>query len=60
VAPDSRSVYVLNVGTNSVATNVEQYTADPTTGTLSLKTPATVLAGLNPIWIALSPDGRSA
>jgi 6-phosphogluconolactonase (cycloisomerase 2 family) len=39
---------------------VSQYDIDPLTGELSLKTPATVAAGVNPVGIAVTRDGKNA
>jgi DNA-binding beta-propeller fold protein YncE len=62
VSPDSRSVYVANVGSlapsGSGTGAVSQYDVGPG-GALSPKSPATVPAGERPIGVAVSPDGRS-
>ena len=54
----SGSVYVTNFDSNFVPSTVSQY-ATGAGGELSPLTPATVGAGINPIGIAVSPDGKS-
>jgi DNA-binding beta-propeller fold protein YncE len=58
VSPDGKSVYVTEeqIGGGGVL----QYTVDPLSGLLSLKTPLSVAAGNEPEGIAVSPDGTSA
>ena len=56
VTPDGKSAYVAN----SNRSTVSQYDVDPQSGTLSLKTPATVAAGSEPVSVAVTPDGKSA
>jgi len=55
ISPDGRSVYVTNLNGRSVS----QYSADPDTGALTPKTPATVSTPPLPSGLAVSPDGRS-
>jgi DNA-binding beta-propeller fold protein YncE len=63
VSPNGKSVYVVNVGffysipSRSTA-SVSQYDVGPG-GKLSPKSPATVAAGIHPVAVAVSPDGRS-
>ena len=54
VSPDGGSVYVTNVGDDSVS----QYDVGAG-GALSPKSPATVAAGDGPYGVAVSPDGGS-
>ena len=55
VTPDGESAYVANAdGT------VSQYDIDPSSGALSPETPATVPAGISPLSVAVSSDGKSA
>jgi YVTN family beta-propeller protein len=61
LSPDGTSAYVTNDNPFPAAATVSQYTINPTTGTLSPKTPATIgTEGSAPDGIAVSPDGRSA
>ena len=53
MSPDGKSAYV----TNDTADTVSQLTINQTTGALSLKTPATVVAGGDPWGIAVAPVG---
>jgi DNA-binding beta-propeller fold protein YncE len=61
VSPDGKSLYMANSGDplRQDPGSVTQYDIDATTGTLSPKRPGTVLAGNNPGWVAVSPDGQS-
>ena len=54
LSPDGTSAYVTNDNPFPAAATVSQYTINPTTGTLSRKTPATVTTGLFPDGIAVS------
>src|SRR6185295_13642097 len=56
VTADGKSAYVTNVNSDTVS----QYTIDPSTGTLSPKTPATVATGDGPVGVAATPDSTSA
>jgi DNA-binding beta-propeller fold protein YncE len=60
VTPDGKSAYVPNANLPSPNGNVSQYSIDPLTGALSPKTPPTVPAGLEPVQVAVTPDGKSA
>ncbi len=63
VAPDGKSAYVTSANPSDPfgAGTVSQYNINPLTGKLSLKTPATVVAGPgNPFSIAVTPDGKNA
>jgi uncharacterized repeat protein (TIGR01451 family) len=61
VSPQGNSLYVVDVGSVSQAVNeVSQYSISPATGKLTPKSPATVQTGGGPIWIAVTPDGKSA
>jgi DNA-binding beta-propeller fold protein YncE len=55
ISPDGRSVYVTNLAGRSVS----QYDADPRTGALTPKAPATVPTPPLPSGLAVAPDGRS-
>jgi DNA-binding beta-propeller fold protein YncE len=64
VTPDGGSAYVPNLDphdfSNGIETgNVSQYTIDPVTGSLSPKTPATVLTVTRPMGIAIGPLPRA-
>ena len=56
VSPDGKNAYVANFLDNTVS----QYSVDPTTGTLSAKTPATGPTGNGPLVVAVSPNGGTA
>jgi DNA-binding beta-propeller fold protein YncE len=61
VTPDGRSAYVANRRTVQGGTGtVSQFDVDPSTGTLSPKSPAKVVAGASPHGVAVTPDGQSA
>ncbi len=60
-SPQGTSVYVVDSSaTGRPARGVSQYTVNPITGRLTPKSPATVVTGGQPNWIAVSPDGTSA
>jgi DNA-binding beta-propeller fold protein YncE len=60
VSPDGNSVYVTNsvFASNEVLASISQYDVAPG-GTLSAKTPGSVVTPSNPMGIVVSPDGRS-
>lgn len=59
ISPDGGSLYVTNNGDVAAGGgSVSQYDVAPE-GTLSLKQPAAVLAGRNPVGVGVSPDGGS-
>jgi DNA-binding beta-propeller fold protein YncE len=62
VAPDGKSAYVTTGDPSDGfrAGTVTQYDIDPLSGELSLKTPPTVPAGVNPFGIAVTRDGKNA
>jgi len=56
IDPQADSVYVADVN----ASEVSQYTINPTTGQLTPKTPATIAAGRGSVEVAVTPNGQSA
>jgi len=54
VTPSGTYAYATNLGTNSIAGSISQYTINSTTGALSANTPSTVTASV------LSPSGATA
>ncbi len=60
VTPDGRGVYVVKLDNQTPNNTIAQYNVDPLDGSLSPKTPPTVLTGPTVSSIAVSPDGRSA
>jgi DNA-binding beta-propeller fold protein YncE len=59
VSPDGKNAYVTTFEPSSAA-GVLQYDIDPLTGALSPKTPPGVAAGVTPVGVVVTPDGRSA
>jgi 6-phosphogluconolactonase (cycloisomerase 2 family) len=60
ISPDGKSAYVANTGdTEGSEAAVSQYARNPSTGTLTALSPATVQAGYNPRFVTVSGDGRS-
>ncbi len=55
LTPDGRSLYA-----GASDNNVYQFDVDPATGTLTPKTPASVVSAGSPYGIAVTPDGHSA
>jgi 6-phosphogluconolactonase len=68
ITPDGKSAYVTTEGNDlaNIASTVEQYDIDPTTGDLTHKNPHTVspdnrpAGNAHPWGVAVTPDGRTA
>jgi 6-phosphogluconolactonase len=61
VSPDGASVYVANAGGGLGSTfTLSQFSVNRSTGTLSPKSPATVVTGDAPSHVAVSPNGNNA
>lgn len=60
VSPDGKSAYFINFNNSTPNNTVAQFDIDPASGVLSPKSPATVLTGPNALFVAITPDSRSA